>query len=136
MRESAVREPRWLSRAIVEAIHEAQIREHGGSERIRNEGLVESALARSRDMWGYGNKVDLAGLAAAYAFGLVKNHGFVDGNKRAGFMAAYVFLGLNGADVEAPEPEVVIVVRDLTASRISEAEFAAWIRQHLVARPG
>lgn len=122
-------EPIWLSSSIAATIHDAQISEHGGSPGIRDEGLIESALARAKNKWSREGDVDLADLAAAYASGLVKNHGFVDGNKRVGFMAAYTFLGLNGYDLDAPETEVVVMVRDLAASTLTERDFAAWIRQ-------
>jgi death on curing protein len=116
---------------MLEAIHDAQIREHGGSPGVRDERLLESALARPQHKFAYSARADLAALAAAYAFGLAKNHGFVDGNKRAAFMAAYVFLGLNGHDLDAVEPEVVRVTEDVAASRLSEAALASWIREKL-----
>jgi death-on-curing protein len=116
---------------MVEAIHDAQLREHGGSPGIRDEDLVESALARPRHKFAYGVRVDLATLAAAYAFGLARNHGFVDGNKRAAFMSAYVFLGLNGYDLEAAEPDVVTTMERVASGRVSEAALAKWIREKL-----
>jgi death-on-curing protein len=114
---------------MLEAIHHAQLREHGGSPGIRDEGLLESALARPRHKFAYAKRVDLAMLAAAYAFGLAKNHGFVDGNKRAAFMAAYVFLGLNGQDIEAAEPDVVTTMERAANGRVSEAGLAGWMRE-------
>lgn len=125
------KEPRWISRIAVEAIQAAQIREHGGSSGIRDGGLIESALARPRQKWNYDDSVDLATLAAAYAFGLAKNHGFVDGNKRVAFMAAYSFLGLNGFDLDAAEPDVVRTMEGVAAGRLSEAKLAEWFRAHL-----
>ena len=91
-------EPRWLTRRMLDVLHDAQLREHGGSPGTRDEGLLESALARPQHKFAYAKRPDLATLAAAYAFGLARNHGYVDGNKRTAFMAAYVFLGLNGHD--------------------------------------
>lgn len=116
---------------MVEAIHDAQVREHGGAPGIRDEGLLESAMARPRQKFAYGAPVDLATLAAAYAFGLVRNHAFVDGNKRAAFMAAYVFIGLNGQDLEAAEPDVVTTMENVASGRLSEKELGAWIRAKL-----
>ncbi|MFL5612999.1 MAG: type II toxin-antitoxin system death-on-curing family toxin [Gemmatimonadaceae bacterium] len=94
------REPGWLTRRVLEVIHDAQIREHGGTAGVRDEGLLESARARPQQKWAYAEKPDLATLAAAYIFGLVKKHGSVDGDKRVAFMAAYVFLGINGHELE------------------------------------
>lgn len=120
-------EPRWVTRFELEAIHEAQLMEHGGSSGVRDEGLLESALNRARNKFSYG-EADRTILAASYAFGLAKNHGFVDGNKRTAFQAMYLFLGLNGYDLDAPEPEVVDVMNRLASGKLSEAAFANWIR--------
>lgn len=125
------KKPRWITRTALAAIHSAQIREHGGGSGVRDEGLIESALARPRQKWNYDNAVDLATLAAAYAFGLTKNHGFVDGNKRVAFMAAYSFLGLNGYDFDAPEPDVVTTIERVAAGRLSEPKLAEWFRAAL-----
>jgi death-on-curing protein len=123
-------EPHWVSRVMLDAIHDAQIREHGGSSGVRDEGLLESLLARARNKFAYA-ETDLATLAAAYAFGLAKNHGFVDANKRAAFQTAYLFLGLKGFELEAPEPEVVDVMNRVATSAMTEATLAAWIRAHM-----
>ena len=104
-------EPTWLDRSIVQALHADQILEHGGSLGIRDEGLLESALARPQQKWHYEPATDLASLAAAYAFGIAKNHPFVDGNKRAALVAAYTFLAINDLELEAPEPEAVAAIR-------------------------
>lgn len=132
VRERAA-EPRWLSRVALDAIHDAQVSEHGGSSGVRDDGLLQSALARPRNKWGYG-ETDVAVLAAAYAFGLAKNHGFVDANKRSAFQAAYVFLGLNGYELDAAEPAVVDVMNRVASSRMTEVALAAWIREHLTDR--
>jgi death on curing protein len=95
---------------MFDAMHEAQLREHGGRPGVRDEALVESALARPRNKIAYAAKRDWAVLAAACAFGLARNHGFIDGNKRIAFVAAYVFLGLNGHDLDATESEVVAIM--------------------------
>jgi death-on-curing protein len=116
---------------MLDAIHQAQIREHGGSPGVRDEGLLESALARPQHKFPYTAKAEWGTLAAAYAFGLAKNHGFVDGNKRAAFMAAYVFLGLNGYDVTAEETEIVATMEGVAASRLTEATLAKWFRTHI-----
>ncbi len=123
-------EPRWLTRALVEVVHSALLREHGGSPGIRDAGLLDSALNRPRNKWGYG-ETDLAVLCAAYAFGLVKNHAFVDGNKRIGFTIAALFLAMNGLDLDVSEPEVVDVVTRLASGRMTEAAFAQWVRAHM-----
>src|SRR5690606_25592941 len=98
-----LREPRWLPRLLVDTIHEELIREHGGSYGIRDAGSIDSALSRARNRWAYEPTVDLPVLAAAYGYGLARNHGYVDGNKRVAFMALYVFLSLNGLELEVPE---------------------------------
>jgi death on curing protein len=126
------REPHWLTRRMLDIIHDAQIREHGGSPDVRDEGLVESALARTHQKWSYATKPDLATLAAAYAFGLAKNHGYVDGNKRAAFMAAYVFLGLNAHDLRAEEPDVAATMERVASGSISEAALGAWFRMNII----
>jgi death-on-curing protein len=114
------------------AIHEAQVREHGGGPGVRDNGLLESALARPQHKFRYAPRTHISVLAAADAFGIAKNHPFVDGNKRTAFMVAYTFLGLNGWDLDVAEPEVVTIVEALAASRVSEGEFAVWIRQSLI----
>jgi len=124
-------EPRWLSRPIVDAIHAAQIREHGGARDVGDEGAIESALARPRNTWSYDAAPDLAALAAAYGYGLCRNHGYVDGNTRVAFLAMYVFLGLNGRDLDAPQTEVVAVMIDGAAGDLGEEGLAAWIRDNL-----
>lgn len=122
-------EPTWLTRAIVEAMHADQIRAHGGQQGLRDPGLLESALARPRHAWAYQEDgVDLPALAAEYAFGLIKNHAFLDGNKRIGFVAANVFLLLNGFEIEVEEPEVVDVVLRVAEGRLDQGELASWIR--------
>lgn len=129
VREGAA-EPAWVTRAQMEAVQLAQLREHGGKPGIREAGLLDSALNRARNKFAYG-ETDLATLAAAYAFGLAKNHAFLDGNKRAAFQGMYLFLGLNGHDLDAPETEVVDVMTLLAAGRMTEAAFADWVRSHM-----
>jgi death-on-curing protein len=125
-------EPTWLTPQMVAAIHSAQIQEHGGSLGVRDQAMIESALARPRNKWEYEPEADLFTIAAAYGYGLTKNHGFIDGNKRVGYMSTYVFLGLNGFDIEAEEPEVVLTMLDLASGSLSEDQFADWLRTHAV----
>lgn len=121
---------RWLSKAAVVAIHAEQLAEHGGAPGIRDEGVLDSALARPQHLDAYGDP-DLAELATAYAFGLVRNHPFVDGNKRTGFAAAATFLLLNGHDLGAAEQEVVTTFWRLAEGSLTEPELARWLRTHL-----
>ncbi|MDE0444515.1 MAG: type II toxin-antitoxin system death-on-curing family toxin [Gammaproteobacteria bacterium] len=121
--------PTWLSQAAVLAMHERLLAEHGGTAGIRDPGLLDSALARPRQHHAYGDP-DPFDMAAAYAAGIIRNHPFVDGNKRTGFMSAYVFLALNGVRTTAAEVDVVRVVTLLAANEIDEAAFAAWLRDN------
>jgi death-on-curing protein len=120
------REPRWLSRNLVLALHDALVREHGPLAGIRDEGLLDSALARPRNVYAHG-RADLSALAAAYASGIVRDHPFLDGNKRTAFAAACVFLEDNGLRVELDEVEVVVRMVALAAGGLSERELAAWL---------
>jgi death on curing protein len=128
-----VNDPIWVDRAAVLMLHDESIAAHGGASGVRDIGLLESALARPRSLLAYGES-DLAALAAAYAFGIVKNHPFVDGNKRTGFLAAALFLEANGLRFLASEAEVVVQTLSLAASDIDEGEFAAWLRDNVEAR--
>ena len=124
------REPTWLSRVVVDAIHNDQLREHGGLPGIRDENVLESALARPQQKWHYADRTNIPMLAAAYAFGLVKNHPYRDGNKRIGFLAMVTFLGMNGHDCSATDAEVVAEILALADGTASEEALADWIRQH------
>src|SRR5687767_2498755 len=117
-------EPIWLTRLIVDTIHSELIVEHGGTPGIRagGEDLIESALARPQHKYAYDAEADLAALAASYLFGLAKNHGYLDGNKRVGFAAAATFLVLNRLRLTAPEPEAYDVVIAVVEGRSSEEE--------------
>lgn len=128
-------EPRWLSRLVTDALHQELVREHGGNYGIRDEGLIESALSRPRNRWSYDPNADLATLAAAYGYGLARNHGYIDGNKRIAFMALYVFLGLNGHDLEVDEHEVVEVMVSVASGKLSEQNLATWVRTHTINAP-
>jgi death-on-curing protein len=123
-------EPKWLTVQILVAIHAEQLRRYGGPEGIRDLGMLESALDRPRNRWAY-EGADIAQLAAAYAFGVARNHPFIDGNKRAAFLACVVFLDINGVDFFAPEPEVVVAMLKLAAGEMEEDGFARWIRDRL-----
>ncbi len=125
-------EPRWVQRIVVDAIHLDQIREHGGLPGLRDEGLLESALARPRHKWTYKRRPDLASLAAAYGYCIVKNHPYRDGNMRVAFLTVVVFLGLNGNDLVAEEVDVVTMMLTAAAGQCSEADLAKWIRSHIV----
>src|SRR5262245_8576039 len=127
-----MREPRWVPRLVIDAAHLDQMREHGGLHGIRDDGALEAALARPRQKWNYAPDSDRATLAAASAFGVAKAHAFHDGNKRIAFLAAMIFLGLNGKDLDAPEEEVVTMMVGLAAGEVGEEEFAAWVRGKVV----
>lgn len=120
-------EPRWLTRAMVEAIHDEQLKLYGGPPGLRDGRLLESALGRPMNRHAYGDG-DLADFAASYAFDIAKNHPFVDGNKRAAFLAAYTFLGINGVILNAPDAEVVVMTLALAAGEVEETGYASWIR--------
>jgi death-on-curing protein len=115
---------------VIDAIHHDQLREHGGLPGIRDENVLESALARPRHKWLYADNTDVPTLAAAYAFGLVKNHPYRDGNKRIGFLAMVTFLGMNRHELEATDAEVVTEIWALADGSVSEASLIDWIRQH------
>ncbi len=122
-------EPVWLSRGIVDTLHDLLIVEYGGPGGTRDGGLVDSALARPRNKAAYGH-ADLPALAAAYAYGLAQNHGYIDGNKRVAATAMGVFLDVNGLELVAPEPELVAVILALAAGELGEEELAEWVRAH------
>jgi len=125
------REPHWLSRTVIDAIHADQVRQHGGLTGVRDENILQSALARARQKWSYGDERDLAVLAAAYGFGLVRNHPYHDGNKRIGFLALATFLGINGYELTPTDADVVTTMVTLAEGRLSEPQLARWIRDHM-----
>lgn len=122
----------WLEAALIHAVHEEQLAEHGGGSGVRDANLLASALARPEQLPHYGTP-DLADLAASYGFGISRNHPFVDGNKRTAFVAVELFLALNGFELNAPDAECVINMLEMSAGHMPEADFAAWIRRHLQA---
>lgn len=121
-------EPTWLTRAMVEAAHDEQVREHGGLLGIRDEGLLESALSRPRHRWSFDPATDLISLAAGYGFGLTKNHAFLDGNKRIGFVAMNMFLIINGLEIETAEPDIVSTILEVASGTLDEAGLTEWLR--------
>jgi death-on-curing protein len=129
-----MKEPEWINRRALVLLHREGLAEHGGQAGVLDEGLLESALARPRQVWSYETESDLARLPAAYGVGLVRNHPFVDGNKRAAFLAVGLFLGLNGFQLVADQVDATRTVIELAAGEIGEQGFAAWIRTHMKRR--
>jgi death on curing protein len=123
-------EPEWLDIGIVLDFHAEQLALFGGTDGVRDLGLLESALARPVNKFAYG-ETDVAVLAAAYGFGIARNHPFVDGNKRTALAAMIVFLGLNGMDFDAPQEEATAIVLGLAAGEITEEALAGWIARHI-----
>jgi death on curing protein len=119
----------WIDRRLLVILHDESLAEHGGASGLRDEGLLESALARPLNLAAYGEP-DLAELAAAYGVGLAKNHAFVDGNKRAAFLAVGLFLRLNGHRLTATQADATITMLGVAAGEINEADFAKWLREH------
>lgn len=120
-----------MSRVVIDAIHADQLREHGGLPGIRDENALESALARPQHKWLYADERDLATLAAAYGFALVKSHPYRDGNKRIGFLAMATFLGINRHEINATDADVVTEMLALATGQVSEEDLADWIRKHM-----
>lgn len=123
-----MKEPKWIDRRALVLLQRESLAAHGGRPGIRDQGLLESALARPRQLWTYEANADLGRLAAAYGVGLVRNHPFVDGNKRAAFLAVGLFLGLNGYQLVVDRADAARTMFALAADEIGELEFAAWIR--------
>ncbi|CAN5532063.1 type II toxin-antitoxin system death-on-curing family toxin [soil metagenome] len=121
----------WIAYNSVSAMHKRQIAEHGGTNGLRDEGLLLSALARPENLEAYGENVDLAALAASYAFGIAKNHPFLDGNKRTALVVAVTFLNLNGYDFDASSEETYTMFLGLAEGSISEDDLAVWFRNQL-----
>ncbi|MBL8567803.1 MAG: type II toxin-antitoxin system death-on-curing family toxin [Phreatobacter sp.] len=122
-------EPIWLTAELVIAIHERQLREFGGPPGIRDQGMLGSALDRPRNKWAY-EGAELPELSAAYAYGIARNHPFVDGNKRAALLALVVFLDLNGIDFDVPETEMAAIIFALAAGEVGEEGLTRWIRDN------
>jgi death on curing protein len=124
-----VTEPEWLTADMAVAIHDEQLAIFGGAAGMRDEALLESALDRPRNKWAY-EQAELPELAAAYGYGIARNHPFVDGNKRTSLLAIYTFLGINGVEFIAPEAEAAAMILSLAAGEVSEESFARWIRDN------
>jgi len=125
--------PVWIRRQTLELLHSESIAEHGGADGLRDEGLLESALARPLNLHAYEGVDDIARLAASYCYGPAKNHAFVDGNKRAAFIAAGLFLRLNGLRLKVDQAQATLIILSVASSAMEEKELAIWIRQHSVA---
>ena len=130
---AAARDWRWLDEALIHAVHEEQLAEHGGGSGVRDANLLASALARPEQLAHYGEP-DAADLAASYGFGISRNHPFVDGNKRTAFVAVELFLAINGFELTASDADCVVNMLDLAVGKLPEAAFSAWIRTHIRSR--
>jgi death-on-curing protein len=125
-----VTEPVWLRRDVILAVHDEQLAEHGGAHGLRDGGLLDSALARPQHLLSYGDP-DVSELAAAYGWGIARNHPFVDGNKRTALVAAELFLVLNGYELQADDADCVVTMLSVAVGEVAEDDFAAWIRGHI-----
>ncbi len=121
----------WLSKRALLLLHEESLAEYGGVRGFREEGLLDSALARPQHILVYQRDVTLAELTAAYAFGITRNHPFVDGNKRAAFLALGIFLEINGWTLEVEQPEAILTIRTMANGDLAEKELATWIERHI-----
>lgn len=123
-------EPRWLGRLAVDEAHYQQVRAHGGLHGLRDENALEAAVARPRQRWGYAPGAEMPDLAAAYAFGLMKDHPYVDGNKRTALVVLVAFLDLNGIELTATNGEALTAMLAVAAGEMTEAELTGWIEAH------
>jgi len=123
----------WIDPNVLYAVHDEQLAEHGGGAGVRDAGLFESALARPVNLAHYGEP-DAADLAAAYGFGIARNHPFIDGNKRTAFVAVELFLALNGWDLLASDADCIVTMLGVAAGDLEESVFAAWLRGHIAPR--
>jgi death-on-curing protein len=128
-------EPIWIDKEDALAIHDDLLHQHGGATGIRDETLLESAVARAKQHYAYAETPDLIDLAAAYTAGIVRNHPFVDGNKRTGFVVGTLFLEMNGYVFTAGEAEATHAVLALASRELTEAQFAAWLRDNVKRSP-
>jgi len=125
-----VKEPKWLNELSVVLLHAESVAEHGGSEGLRDRGLLQSALERARNLYVYEGVTEVARLAAAYGFGIARNHPFLDGNKRTAFLAIGLFLLKNGYVLETDDTEATRTMFALASGALTEAELVEWIRRH------
>lgn len=123
-------EPRWLGRLAVDEAHFRQIRDHGGAHGVRDETALESALARPQQRWHYDSDASLFALAAAYGFGLARNHPYTDGNKRIALVIMVAFLARNGLELTATNATALAVILSLAAGELTESELSVWVEQH------
>jgi death on curing protein len=128
-------EPRWLGRLAIDEAHFRQVRDHGGRHGLRDENALEASLARPRQRWAYVESAGIPDLAASYAFGLIRNHPYVDGNKRIGLVAMVAFLDLDGYELMASDVEVVEVILSVAAGDLTEPALAQWVASR-ARRPG
>jgi len=125
-----VKEPKWLNELSVVLLHAESVAEHGGSEGLRDRGLLQSALERARNLYVYEGVTEVARLAAAYGFGIARNHPFLDGNKRTAFLAIGLFLLKNGYVLETDDTEATRTMFALASGALTEADLVEWIRRH------
>jgi death-on-curing protein len=125
-------EPVWISKRAVLAVHEGQLAEHGGSTGLRDESLLDSALAKPHNVFAYSEQPELFILAASYAFGIARNHAFIDGNKRTALVVSMMFLDRNGWEINAPLVDVYVTFLSLAEGTLSEQGLAAWFKKHAV----
>jgi death on curing protein len=129
-----VKSPVWLDERVALALHDRLLALDGGAEGVRDEGLLQSALARPQQLHAYGDRPDIVNLAAAYTFAILRNHPFIDGNKRTGFLVGALFLEINGYRLTASEEDATNAVMGLAAGTLDETEFAAWLRANVKKR--
>lgn len=127
-----MKRPRWIDRLALLLLHEETLAEHGGLTGLRDEAALDAALARPQHVHAYEPKADLARLAASYCFGLVRDHPFNDGNKRAGFLALGLFLALNGYELQVDQAEAAEAILRLAAGRLTEKALAEWVRKNMI----
>ncbi|HUL35358.1 MAG TPA: type II toxin-antitoxin system death-on-curing family toxin [Candidatus Eisenbacteria bacterium] len=125
-----MKQPRWINRRALHYLHEASLAAHGGASGIRDEGLLESALACPRNRFLHDETADLAALAASYCFGLATNHPFVDGNERTAFQSLGILLGLNGFEMIANQVEAIVTILSLASGELTEVQLADWVRNN------
>jgi death-on-curing protein len=126
-----VRRPKWLNELAVVLLHAETLAEHGGREGVRDPGALQSALARPKNLAAYQAVTEIARLAAAYSFGIARNHPFIDGNKRVAFLVIGLFLAHNGYELEADQTEAVEVMFGVASGEIKELQLAKWIEEHM-----
>ncbi len=125
-----MKEPDWVLTEVVAAVHQMLLAEHGGAPGIRDHTLLESALNRPRQRFEYAVDSSIFDLAASYCYGLASNHPFVDGNKRIALTIAAIFLEINGYVLASPEPDAVVVIKDLAAGKLTEKDLSRWFGEH------